>query len=258
MSASTASPAASTASGYWRESARPLASLAFIAPLLIAYEAGVLWLGEAAIRNAADVWLRRLLDRFGFTQYFLLPAVACGGLLAWQHVTRQPWRLSWSVLYGMLLESLVFGFALVVLAEWQSRLFTPAAVTCAAGEPSGEASVAALAVAYLGAGIYEEILFRLLLLSAAAAVCRWAGMSWRSSWLAAAVATSLLFAVAHYQWDFRFLSWHIATPQGEVFAWSTFTFRLLAGLSFSALFLLRGFGVTVGTHAAYDLFTLLV
>jgi membrane protease YdiL (CAAX protease family) len=83
-------------------------------------------------------------------------------------------------------------------------------------------------------------------------------MSWRASWLTAAAATSLLFSVAHYQLDFTLLGGHFASEHGEVFAWSTFSFRLLAGLTFSALFLLRGFGVTVGTHAAYDLFTLLV
>jgi len=258
MSAKTESPGAQATSGYWHESARPLASLAFVTPLLLAYEIGVLWLGPAAVRNAADVWLRRLLDLLGFTQYFLLPVVACGLLLAWHHVSRQPWRLNWSVLYGMLLESLVFGFVLVVVAGWQSRWFTGGASVCAAGDVDGDASLAALVIAYLGAGIYEEVLFRLLLLSVAGAGCRWAGMSWRASWLTAAVATSLLFAVAHYQLDLTLLGWHFATAHGDVFAWSSFSFRLLAGLTFSALFLLRGFGVTVGTHAAYDLFTLLV
>jgi hypothetical protein len=63
--------------GYWEESARPLAGLAFVAPLLLAYEAGVLWLGPDAIRNAADVWLRNLLDLLGFPQYFLLPVITC-------------------------------------------------------------------------------------------------------------------------------------------------------------------------------------
>jgi len=258
MSSRTESQPAPAASGYWHESARPLASLAFVVPLLVAYEVGVLWLGPAAIRNAADLWLRRLLDRFGFTQYFLLPIVACGLLLAWHHLLRQPWRLRWSVLYGMLLESLTFGFVLVVVAGWQSRLFTQVVAASAAGEPGNGASVAALVVAYLGAGIYEEIVFRLLLLSVAAGISRWIGLSWRASWLAGAAATSLLFAAAHYHVDFTLLGWHFATAQGEVFAWSTFTFRLLAGTTFSALFLFRGFGVTVGTHAAYDLFTLLV
>jgi membrane protease YdiL (CAAX protease family) len=166
--------------------------------------------------------------------------------------------LNWSVLYGMLFESLVFGFVLLLLAGWQSRLFTGGAPACATGEDNGGGSLAAIAIAYLGAGIYEEVLFRLLLLSVAACGCRWAGLSWRASWVTGAVATSLLFAAAHYHVDFTLLGWHFATEHGEVFTWSSFSFRVLAGLAFSTLFLLRGFGVTVGTHAAYDLFTLLV
>ena len=258
MSAKKEMLAAPAKAGYWHESARPLASLAFAAPLLLSYEIGVLLLGPQAIRNAADVWLRRVLDLLGFTQYFLLPIVTCGLLVAWHHLGRQPWRFRWTVLYGMLLESLAFGFALVLVAGWQSRLFTGGQPACAAGVAEGGPSLAATVVAYLGAGTYEEVLFRLMLLPAAAWVCRLAGLSWRDSWGAAAVATSLLFAVAHYQVDFTLLGWHFATQQGEVFAWSSFAFRLLAGLAFSALFLFRGFGVTAGTHAAYDLFTLLV
>jgi hypothetical protein len=258
MAAKTDATATQAKSGYWHESARPLAGLAFVAPLLAAYEAGVLWLGPDAIRNAADVWLRSLLDLLGFTQYFLLPTVTCGLLLAWHYLVRQPWRLNWSVLYGMLLESLVFGFVLVLVAGWQGRLFASGPPACAADDAAGGASLAAVVIAYLGAGIYEEVLFRLLLLSAAGGVCRGAGMSWRAGWMTGAVATSLLFAAAHYHFDFTLGGWHVVAGHGEIFAWSSFAFRLLAGLTFSALFLVRGFGVTVGTHAAYDLFTLMV
>src|SRR5688500_7164859 len=44
---------------YWQQSRRPLASLAFVAPLLLLYEIGVLVLGAHAVRNGADVWLRQ-------------------------------------------------------------------------------------------------------------------------------------------------------------------------------------------------------
>ena len=75
---------------YWQQSRRPLVSLAFVAPLLLIYEAGILWLGPQAMRNGADVWLRQLLDLLGFSQYFLLPLLTVGLLAGWHHVTRQP------------------------------------------------------------------------------------------------------------------------------------------------------------------------
>jgi membrane protease YdiL (CAAX protease family) len=256
MAASTDKSPSHAKAGYWHESARPLASLVFVAPMLVGYEAGVWLLGPQAIRNAADVWLRHSLDWLGFGQYCLLPLLACGLLLGWHHVLRQPWRLNWSVLYGMLLESLVFGFLLVLIAEWHTRLLAPQ-VPALAAQAEGASDLPATLVAYVGAGIYEEVLFRLMLLPAVWGLLRLAGLSTRTSLISAVVATSLIFSAAHYRLDFL-LAGHRFTVQGEVFAWSSFSFRFLAGTAFSALFLFRGFGVTAGAHAIYDLFTLLI
>ncbi len=247
------SPGAKT--GYWYESARPLAGLVFVAPMLIFYELGVLLLDRHAIRNAADVWLRQILDLLGFSQYFLLPILTCGLLLAWHHLKHQPWRLNWSVLYGMLLESLVFGFALVLVAGWQRSLFS-AAIPPLAANTGSHGSFLALMVGYVGAGIYEELLFRLMLLSAAVGLLRLSGLSIRWSAVIAVVATSLLFSAAHYQIDITFAGYQFTTTYGEVFDWYSFCFRFLAGVYFSGLFVFRGFGIAAGTHAAYDLFTL--
>jgi hypothetical protein len=41
---------------------------------------------------------------------------------------------------------------------------------------------------------------------------------------------------------------------GDVFTVQSFTFRMIAGLFFSALYVLRGFGVDAWTHALYDVF----
>src|SRR5687768_16077181 len=85
---------------YWRESARPLTSLVFVAPILVAYECGVVLLGHHAARNGSDVWLGRILDWAGFGQYCLLPLLTCGLLLAWHHTRHEQWQLKWSVLTG--------------------------------------------------------------------------------------------------------------------------------------------------------------
>ena len=110
------------ASGYyWQQSRRPLICLAFVAPLLTLYEAGVLWLGPQAMRNGADVWLRQFLDLLGFGQYFLLPLLTVAILLGWHHTTRQSWQIVPSLLYAMFTECLLLGVALVVIARLQGR-----------------------------------------------------------------------------------------------------------------------------------------
>ena len=83
---------------YIAESARPLVSMAFIAPLLMIYEMGVILLGPHTLRNGADLWLRDLLELLGFGQYFLLPLLTCGILLAWHHTRADHWTMRGSVL----------------------------------------------------------------------------------------------------------------------------------------------------------------
>ncbi len=230
---------------YWRDSTRPLACLAFIAPLLLIYEVGMVLMGPEALRNGADIWLRQILGQLGFGQYLFLPMLTCGLLLGWHHVTRQRWILNADVLSGMVLESIVFAAGLLLLAKLQSSLSghfgaVPDATTAAIDT----APRLGRAVGYLGAGIYEELLFRVLIMWAATASFRAMGVDARSALVAAVFVTSILFAAAHYRLFFSV---------GDAFQWRGFFFRAIAGLFFSMLYLRRGFGITVGTHATYDL-----
>ena len=220
---------------YWGLSRTPLTSLAFTLPLVLAYEGGVLLLGRGSARNGADVWLRQALDGLGFGQYFLLPVLTVVGLLAWHHVRHDRWRFSLAVLAGMCVECSILAMFLVGLARFQSR-FWPLAI--------GDGAVALLArfVGYCGAGLYEEVLFRLLMLPAVAWVCGRFGASRGAAAAWSVLITSVAFSAAHY-----------VGPLGDAFDLHSFTFRTLAGLVFALLFLVRGFGIAAGTHAAYDM-----
>lgn len=231
---------------YWNESRRPLVSLAFILPLLVIYEGGVVALGPKAMRNGVDVWLRTFLDWIGFGQYFLLPALTISLLLSWHHLTRQPWRVSPPVLYAMALECLVLGITLVGLAHLQGSLLQMVsqklqAITTSLGDWSGFRVLGRM-IGFCGAGIYEEVLFRLLLVPMVAAAIRAGGGNPRWQILGSILVTSLLFSAAHY------LGSH-----GERLEWFSFVFRFIAGAFFAVLFVYRGFGITAGTHALYDI-----
>lgn len=219
---------------YWSVSRRPLTSLVFSLPLVLAYEGGVLLLGRTAARNGADVWLRTLLDRLGFGEYFLLPVLTVAGLLAWHHVEHDRWRFSGRVLAGMTGECVLWAAVLLGIARLQDRFWPLAA--------GGGETVLARLIAFCGAGLYEEVLFRLLLLPAVVwlAARLGAGPPAAAAW--GVVGSSLLFSLAHY-----------VGPLGDVFDPYSFTFRFLAGCFFAVLFELRGFGIAAGSHAAYDM-----
>jgi len=98
----------------------------------------------------------------------------------------------------------------------------------------------------LGAGLYEELLFRVVLVALLATLAQQL-FGWRP-WRAGVFATVLGAAI--------FSAFHYIGPYGDRLTLYSFTFRMIAGIFFSALYLLRGFGITAWTHALYDLFLL--
>jgi membrane protease YdiL (CAAX protease family) len=239
---------------YWQLSSTPLTSLLFTLPLVLAYEGGVLLLGRGSPRNGADVWLRHLLDALGFGQYFLLPLLTVAGLLAWQFLAQDRWRVSVAALPGMTAECVLWAVVLVGIAHLQQHLwpFRPGLLQWdnlplrLAAEAVWQPVLARL-IGYCGAGLYEEVLFRLLMLPVAVWAFERLGCSTIVAGIWAILLSSLLFSVAHY-----------IGPLGDSFTIYSFTFRAVAGLFFAVLFLLRGFGITAGTHFFYDLLVGLV
>ena len=240
---------------YFARTRRPIVCLAFLAPLLIAYELGVVWLAsrdEAALGGAGG-WLRSALADAGPGAAFALPAVVAGLLLGWNFYGHYRWEVRLDTLTGMLGESLLFAALLIAAAVGTHALTSgdepiadgPAAMTVDLAErPAAEPprSAAANLVGAVGAGVYEELLFRLALLPLAYGAFRMLRCGRRGATALAVVSTSLLFALCH----------HLG-PGGEIPAVAPFLFRAAAGALLAALFWWRGFGVAVGAHAGYDL-----
>ncbi len=221
----------------------PLPCLLFLLPMLLAYEAGVAWLGgtePVALRNGADAWLRHLLAQAGLKELWWAPALLAVVFLGWSWKRRKdrPEDLPGTLL-GMGLESVAFALGLWGLGQAVAPLLTQMMVPLSP-KPSPEGPVGQV-VTFVGAGIYEEALFRLVLFTALLRLLRLVQAPTGVAAGFAALASAAFFSAAH----------HVG-PFGEAFDSAVFLFRLLAGLYFALLYQLRGFGVAVGAHACYD------
>ncbi len=223
-----------------------LTSLILVFPLFLIYQIGVLF--TMPMLNGADFVTALLFSSLGLTLkgYLLflagvvaLCAVGIGLLMRNQHFNGK-------VFLPVVLESTVYALtmgSLIVLLMTKVLGFSPG---LAVGLP--QRGIATRVVMSLGAGVYEETVFRLGLL--AGCIATFEKLLGMSRWAAVAggfLLSSAVFSFVHY-----------IPPLGDAFTFSSFTFRMLAGVVFGVLFKLRGFAVAVYTHALYDIFVLVV
>jgi hypothetical protein len=230
---------------YLADSRAPRYSLLFAVPLLLGYEmlAWALGGGAGGVRNGADVLLKWLFLGLGGPRGLLVFNVilaAIAGWLVFRDWRRNGGRLNPGVFGLMLIESAVLALLVgVVVGNATQALLQHLAV----GQMT-QFSLATQLMLSLGAGIYEELLFRVLLVGAlAAAGTRLLGWSPRRAGVAACLLGALIFSAFHY-----------VGAYGDPFELGSFVFRALAGVVFSALYLTRGFGITAWTHALYDVY----
>jgi membrane protease YdiL (CAAX protease family) len=212
-------------------------------PLLVSYESGVLILGGAksdAMRNGADAWMRYALQSFGLNHLIVAPLTVAIIFAVWSWIRRndRPEGL-FTVCSGMLLECFLFALVLWGLSQGFAPFLEKLGVPLNA--IGGVHPAVARIITFVGAGIYEEILFRLILFSGLAWLLQHAAMPKAGAVALAAAVSALLFAAAH----------HVG-PYGEKMDSYVFLFRMMAGIYFALLFQLRGFGVAAGAHACYD------
>jgi len=225
--------------GYLAWSRDPAVGLFAVLPLWLAYEVLRLLLAPAE-RNGAEVLLLQEIDRMGWRGLLIL-RVAFGLLVAGAAISLLRRQVPWlRVALVVALEGTVYG---LLLGPCSAALTSSAGQLLEAGRGATERSLAVDLVGSLGAGIFEELLFRLGLMSAlawiGARVARtWSLPRWTAGLFAVAVS-ALVFAWFH----------HFC---GESFDRARFLFRTMAGLLLGLLMWCRGYGVCVYTHAAYD------
>ena len=245
------SPAGVTRQSYWELSRSSRYSLLFALPLLLLYESMAVALNQGTdmgIRNGADVLLRSVAaavlgDRgpvlFGGIVALLLLALAIRDRRR-AGVSLRP-RLFVLMLIESAILAVVFGFVVGIVTAQLLNALPPLA--------TGQTSEMAWPVVFmvsLGAGVYEELVFRVLLVSGLLLLARTLfGMGRTGATAFAVVAGALIFSAFHY-----------VGPYGDPLELPSFVFRTVAGLAFSGLYVTRGFGITAWTHALYDVFLL--
>ena len=240
-------PAASPSS-YWHASRSPRYSLLFALPLFVLYES-LAWMlsGDDAggLRNGADVIIRQSFMALAGTRGSLAFGAVMTGVAIWlvaRDVRRHGARLKLPFFVAMFAESMVMALMVGIVAGTVTSNILGFSATLAIG-PVEQLPVSMRIMLSLGAGLYEELLFRVVLVGSLA----WLGkraFGWKPwpAGVVAAVIGALVFSAFHY-----------VGAYGDPFEVPSFVFRAVAGLFFSVLFLLRGFGIAAWAHALYDI-----
>lgn len=228
--------------GYLSGSRDLFTSVVLVMPLFLFYQVGVLATG--GLRNGVDFVTNALFTIFegSTTAYavFNFAVLAAFGIalgILRKNGTFQPKLFPW-----MLLESAIYALFFGSLVVWLIQAVGLGGLLSAAGPPAKMGFLDKLVMS-AGAGLYEEIVFRLFLMGGMFfALTRLLGLPRVVSATLAVIASSVIFSAAH----------HISEP----FTMSAFTFRVVAGMLFALLFQLRGFAVAAYTHCFYDVYVM--
>jgi membrane protease YdiL (CAAX protease family) len=225
-------------------------TLLFALPLLALYELGAMMIADRAggMRNGADVLLRTLLSAGGVQGTLAFTAALAVGAAVLIALERRKKRVPLRGAYfvGMLVESAAYALLFGFVVAMATQALLGGMVRFAADGGVSTLPVLDGVVLSLGAGIYEELLFRVILTGGMFALLLAMGVRRTPAALVALVLSAFVFSAFHY-----------VGPYAYPLQLNSFTFRLLAGLAFSALYMARGFGIAAWTHALYDVFLVL-
>lgn len=230
--------------GYHKNSRSLVYSYLASLPLLFLYEI-LLYISQPDtnhyVRIAADVWIRQFLSILGYNTTILTIGIALVvGIIIFIVDRKKETELKISYFITLILESLVYAVALGLII---SR-FTTVLVNAVPSENVPLSPIQSFALS-LGAGLYEELFFRVILVSGFLWLFKLLKFTNWARYFAAVVTSAVLFSLAHF-----------TGSMGEPFTLYAFVFRFLFGLALNLIYVTRGFGVAAWTHALYD--TLLI
>lgn len=215
-------------------------------PLLLLYEA-LIYLSqpdtEHAVRISVDIWIKWLFAFMGrdIVSITLIFAALVGLVIIYRERHRLS-SLKLSYFFTMLIEASVYAFVLgLLITSVIAGLLQMMQTTPVEGLSTGQQ----LALS-LGAGLYEELFFRVILVSILLFIFKKLFTKKYIAFGMAMIIAAAIFSFVHY-----------IGAYGDPFTIGSFLFRFLFGLALNAIYIWRGFGIAAWTHAIYDLIVIL-
>ena len=218
-------------------------SFLFTIPLFFIYEVGIFFLSKddiLVVRNGADFLMRSILESFGIFGLYGLGAIFLIGFIItyiyfFNDKSNKSIRADY--LFIMIFESVCWALILYfLLSKFMLVLMNPIGKTIT--------QQVTLAV---GAGIYEEFLFRVMLISGLTGIIGFVFLwSEKVRKAAALIISAGIFSAFHFVGDY-----------GDFFSMELFLLRFFAGIVLGILYIARGFGITAYAHSIYDLIVLI-
>ena len=228
---------------YFLQTRSSFYSFLFTIPLFFIYEVGILFLSKddiLVVRNGADFLMRSILESFGIFGLYGLGAIFLIGFIItyiyfFNDKSNKSIRADY--LFIMIFESVCWALILYfLLSKFMLVLMNPIGKTIT--------QQVTLAV---GAGIYEEFLFRVMLISGLTGIIGFVFL-WREK---VRKAAALIIAAG------IFSAFHFVGDYGDFFSMELFLLRFFAGIILGILYIARGFGITAYAHSIYDLIVLI-
>ena len=247
---------------YLDRTARPIYAIAFLLAFIIFYEIGTFLISPQALsqsyssqtpRVVSFLWLQDLLSYVGFSEiaaWIAAPLAVIIILLAMQITSHSKWYVNLKDFLPMTIECIMLSVPLIILSLLLNQSAPPQVAALAGSFQQAPANPLFVEiVTAIGAGIYEELVFRLILICLLMIVFQDVfGLSRSNAILFSVIVSAALFSAHHH---FYFVNGIFAFA--EAFSASRFTFRTIAGIYFAGLFAVRGFAITAGCHAFYDI-----
>lgn len=226
---------------YFRNTHSLLYSYLISLPLLLLYEV-LIFIAQPdsnyVVRISVDVWIKTLFSQFGqdvMSITLIFVALLGIGILYKEREKLNTLRIPY--FFAMLIEASVYAFLLaLIISQMVGTLLQVVQTT-----PIESLTTLQQLALSLGAGLYEELFFRVILVSLLIFLFKFI---FGDKWTGIAVAVLLAAAI--------FSMVHYIGEMGDPFTLGSFLFRFFFGLALNGIYIWRGFGMAAWTHALYD------